>query len=266
MNAGVASVRTAAWLAGALIAGCGGGGSSGGGTAPAVGAGPVAYAHSVALGSWQAQPIGYTAAAAATPATVTSTGASALLSAGSTALVAVHVEPTLAGLLEVCVSGNGESTNVVAPINLGVIAQSAAVLLDASWSPVADSSVAWATLTARQAVLTGWENCGVKPEGAPSPSSRLSAQAGGGYAEDVYDGNPGTTYNVISQSVSAAQMDAMLSAGGYATSADPTRPLQLFWRFYADGAGHLLAIEMGLPRAGAPATLKGFVELYVPSP
>ncbi|MDE1927153.1 MAG: hypothetical protein KGI36_08210, partial [Burkholderiales bacterium] len=236
------------------------------GPAPVAGAGPLAYDHSVALGGWQAQPIGYSAGSATTPATVSTASASALLAAGSNALVAIHQEPALAGLIEVCVSGDGQSTNVVAPINLGVIAQSAAVLLDAGWSPLADPAAAWAALAARQAVLDGWENCGVKPEGAPSPSSRLTAQAGGGYAEDVYDGNPGTTYNVVSQTVTAAQMAAMLSATGYATSADPTRPLQLYWRFYADAAGHQLAIEMGLPQAGAPAALKGFIALYVPAP
>ncbi|MDE1927851.1 MAG: hypothetical protein KGI36_11780, partial [Burkholderiales bacterium] len=227
--------------------------------------GPVTFADSIALGSWVPQAIGYSAGDATTPASVATASASELLPAGSSALVAVHVDPALPGVAEICISGDGESTNVVAPINIGVVAQSAAVLLDAGWSARADPAAAWAALAARQAVLTGWENCGVKPEGAPSPSSRLTAQAGGGYAEDVYDGNPGTTYNVVSQSVTSAQMDAMLSAAGYATSADPTRPLQLYWRFFADGAGHQLAIEMGLPRAGAPSTLEGFVALYVPA-
>lgn len=248
---------------GLLVAGCGGG--SGEGAVGAAATTSTTYANSVALGSWTGQSITYTAGAASVPAEVTSSIASALLPQGAATLVAQHEESLLPGVLEVCVSGNGESTNVVAPINLGVVAQSAAVLLDAGWSPVPDSATAWAAMAQRQAVVIGWENCGVKPEGAPSASSRLTVRPDGSYTEDVYDGNPGTTYNVISQVVSATQMSAMLSAAGWATAADPTRPMQLYWRVFVDGAGRQLLIEMGVPRSTAPPSFKGFIALYVPS-
>ncbi len=243
-------------------AGGAGSSSGGGGTTPT----QTLYAKSVGLGSWASQAITYTVAGPTTPAEVTSSVSSALLPIGTTPLVAEHAEASLPGALEVCVSGDGESTNVISPINLGVISQSAAVLLDAGWSPVADPAGAWTALAQRGAVLTGWENCGVKPEGAPSPSSLLTAQADGSYAENVYDGNPGTTFNVISQVVPAMQMAAMLTNSGFATTADPLRPMQLYWRIFADGAGRQALIEMGLPRPSAPQSLKGFIALYVPSP
>ena len=248
---------------GQLVAGCGGGGGGAAG-APAT-TSTTTYANSVALGSWTAQSIAYTAGVASAPAEVTTAIASALLPQGAATLVAQHEESSLPGVLEVCVSGNGESTNVVAPINLGVVAQSAAVLLDAGWSPVPDSAAAWAAIAQRQEVLIGWENCGVKPEGAPSASSRLTVRTDGSYSEDVYDGNPGTTYNVISQTVTATQMSAMLGVTGWATTADPTRPMQIYWRVFADGASRQLLIEMGVPRSTAPPSLKGFIALYVPS-
>lgn len=247
---------------GQLVAGCGGGG---GGESSAATTSTLTYANSVALGSWTAQSIVYTAGVAPAPAEVTAGIASALLPKGAATLVGQHEESSLPSVLEVCVSGNGESTNVVAPINLGVVSQSAAVLLDAGWNPVPDSTAAWAAMAQRQAVLIGWENCGVKPEGAPSASSRLTVRPDGGYSEDVYDGNPGTTYNVISQTVSATQMSAMLGATGWATTADPTRPMQLYWRVFADGAARQLLIEMGVPRSTAQPSVKGFIALYVPS-
>jgi hypothetical protein len=252
---------------GLLASSCGGGGGGGGAATPAgePAATSTPYAHSVALGSWSPQSIAYAAGSGTTADMVTSAAASPLLPQGAAPLLARHGEASLPGALEVCVSGTGDSTNVVAPINIGVVAQSAAVLLDASWSPVPDAAAAWAELARRKAVLTGWENCGVKPEGAPSPSSRLTVQADGSYAEDVYDGNPGTTYNVVSQVFSAAQVTAMLGPQGWSTVADPARPMQLFWRIYANGQGQQLLIEMGVPRPTAPASLKGFIALYVPA-
>jgi len=272
---------TAYWLASVilLLGACGGGGSAGTSDSalakiPAGGVGGVGhagitqtpYANSLGIGSWAGQSITYTAADMAMPATVTGAASSGLLPIGTTALVSEHAEASLPGLLEVCVSGKGESTNVISPINLGVIAESAAVLLDAAWSPVASQAVAWAAIAQRRAVLSGWENCGVKPEGSPSPSSLLTAHTDGSYSEDVYDGNPGTTFNVFSQVVPAAQMAAMLTDSGYATTADPARPMQLYWRIFADSLGRQALIEIGLPRSSAPQSLKGFIALYVPSP
>lgn len=80
------------------------------------------------LGASTLQSIVYSAAAGAGQATVTTAAASPLLQLDTTPILAEHVEPSLSGLRVVCISGRGESTNVVAGINLGVIAESAAVL------------------------------------------------------------------------------------------------------------------------------------------
>ena len=251
----------AAALLASLLVACGGGGGDVAAPIPPSTSATV-YAASVVLGGWATQSVSYQPAQTPDPASVTTTAASALLARGATPLTADHTDAALPGMREVCVSGRGESTNVIGPINLGVIAQSAAVLLDSGWSASPDRSGAWAALVAHGTELSGWENCGVKPEGAPSPSSRLAPQAGGGYVEDVYDGNHGTTFNTITQSISPAQMSAMLSDAGYASVDDPQRPLRLYWRAFVDGAGRQLWIQMGVPAAGAPASVMGFIALY----
>jgi hypothetical protein len=248
-----------------LLAACGGGGGDASpGSTSTTPAGPsaVTYASSIVVGSLTAQSVDYTApatgAGASASAYVSVTAASTLLSVGRNTLVAEHLDASLPGTREVCVSGRGESTNVVAPINLGVIAQSAAVLLDTSWSPVADQTAAWASIAATGLELSGWQNCGVKPEGLPSRSSALRPQSGGGYIEDVYDGNPGTTFNVVTQNVPASQVAAMLSSTGFAAVDGLQNPVRLYWRLYANGAGRQLLIESGIPASGAA----GFVAAY----
>ncbi len=249
-----------------LLTACGGGGGSAG--APAVGPGsgvtPVVYANSLVLGGGLGvQSLSYNAAQGVMPASVTATTASALLAAGSTPLVAEHADAAYPGMREVCVSGHGETTNAVGPINLGVMAQSAALLLDSGWSPGADRAAAWSALAARGATLSGWENCGVKPEGAASRSSGLTAQVDGSYREDVYDGNPGTTFNTVTQAIPATQMSAMLSDAGYdASAANPQRPLRLYWRLYVDGSARQLWVQIGVPATGATASVVDFVSVY----
>jgi hypothetical protein len=253
------------------LAGCGGGGDSGSGAGAGAGgnpggsATPTVYADSVAIGSWGAQSMSYQAAQSPAPASVTTTLASGLLKIGSNVLAAEHVDAAFPGMRVACVSGRGESTNVIGPINLGVTAQSAAVLLDAGWAASPDSAGAWAALATRGTELSGWENCGVKPEGPPSRSSRLLPQADGGYVEDVYDGNPGTTFNTLTQAIPPAQMAAMLSNAGFASGADPQRPLRLYWRVFVDGTGRQLLIQMGVPTSAAPASAAGFIALYTAS-
>ena len=246
----------------ALLASCGGGGSSqppGQETTPVL----TVYANSVVVGFAAPQSLVYSASSGSSQATVTANSASPLLPPGITAVLAEHLEPGLAGLRVACVSGRGDSTNVIGNINLGVIAESAAVLLDSRWNP-ADAPSAWSTAVADGGAWLGWENCGVKPEGLPSPSSRLVPTAAGGYAEDVYDGNPGTTFQTIRRDVSAADVAAMVSTAGLLDRSDPQRPLQLLLRAYDDGAGHRVFIESGMPAAGAAASARGFVALYVP--
>jgi hypothetical protein len=242
-------------------AGCGGGAD----TAPPSGpvATTIAYPQSVVLGAPAPQALLYVASQGSQPASVTATAASPLLAAGPTPLLAEHLEAGLPGLRVACVSGRGDSTNVISNINLGVISESAAVLLDGGWRPV-DAAVAWSRAVASGAAWLGWENCGVKPEGPPSPSSRLVPGADGGYAEDVYDGNPGTTFNVVRRVVSSADTAALLSAAGLANLDDPLRPLQLTLRAFSDAAGQIVFIEMGTPLAGAPVSARGFIALYVP--
>ena len=254
--------RLAAALAiAATLSGCGGGG--GDGDVPVPASNEIAYPHSVVLGAAGEQALIYTPGAGTTAATVTAPSAAALLPAGTTPLVAEHVEPALPGLRIVCVSGRGDSTNVVTGINPGVIAESAAVLMDDGWQPV-DAGVAWADAVASGGAFAGWENCGVKPEGLPSPSSTLRPTPDGGYSEDVYDGNPGTTFNVVRRNVSAAEVSALLSAEGEATVEDPLRPLRLVLRAWRHDAGSVVFIESGVPTAQAPAGARGFIALYVP--
>jgi len=245
------------------LAACGGGGSAT--TDPPVTPAEIDYPNSIVVGASAPQALVYHPAVGAMPAMVSAGSASGLLAAGNTAVLAEHVEATLPGLRVVCVSGRGESTGVISAINLGVIAESAAVLLDARWGAT-DAGLAWAGAVTRGKGWLGWENCGVKPEGAPSPSSRLVPAADGGYAEDIFDGNPGTTFNTISTTATAASVAAMLSAAGRLAPDDPLRPLQLTLRAYADNSGHTVFVETGTPVPGAPAAARGFVALYVAEP
>lgn len=246
------------------LAGCGGGGgdSSSGTVAvtapvPPPTATTIDYPRSVVLGLTAVQDVVYASAVGAVPASVTVPSASTLLRVGASAVVAEHVEGTLAGLRVVCASGNGQSTNVVTGINPGVLAKSAAVLLDTGWTAT-DATAAWTAATSRGGAWVGWENCGVKPEGSPSPSSRLTPRPDGGYGEDVFDGNPGTTYNVVTRGVAATVVAAMLSDAGYASVEDPARPLRLRLRAYRDGSGNTIFVEIGDPVPGA----QGFVAPY----
>ena len=264
MSAGRTRLGWAVAVAG-LLASCGGGGSSSpAGTTPTT-PDTTTYANSIVVGATAPQSIMYAAATAASQATVTNTVASPLLPLGTTPVLAEHVDASLPGLRVVCVSGHGETTNVVPDVNLGVIAESAAVLFDTGWHSV-DAMGTWSTAVASGGAWLGWENCDVKPEGAPSPSSRLVPTAAGGYTEDVYDGNPGTTFQAIRRNVTPIEVAAMLSSGGLLTLDDPLRPLQLLLRAYADATGHVVFVQSGTPASGAPASARGFVALYVPGP
>lgn len=247
-------------IAAAGLAGCGGGD----GTAPPPASIATEYRHSVVAGLAGEQTLLYTPGSGTVAATVAASNGSALLPDGTTPLVAEHTESTLPGLRIVCVSGRGESTNVITGINPGVIAESAAVLFDDRWQAV-DTSAAWAAAVASGTALEGWENCGVKPEGLPSPSSRLTPTGNGGYTEDVYDGNPGTTFNVVRRNVGAADVAALLSAKGEATTEDPLRPLTLMLRAWRNDAGTVVLVETGVPTIQAPAGARGFIALYVPA-
>ena len=245
------------------VSACGGGGGDAGVplAPPTATTTAVDYPSSVVPGP-AAQSLRYTPGSGTALASVSAAAASPLLPAGTTPLIAEHLDARLPGLRVACISGHGDSTNVVSGINLGVIAESAAVLLDTRWKPV-DAAAAWAMAVAQGSSWSGWENCGVKPEGSPSPSSTLLPTPDGGYAEDVYDGNPGTTFNVVSQRFSSSDVAAMLGAG-LATRNDPQRPLRLTLGAYTDGAGHTIFIESGVAASGAAASVRGFIALYLP--
>lgn len=260
---------TTAWAAcclaiGVLPVACGGGGSADTTSTPPADTSTV-YARSVVLGASSPQSIVYRPSSGASQATVTTTSASALLPIGTTPVLAEHLESQLPGLRAVCISGLGETINVVAHVNPGVIAESAAVLLDSGWSAT-DAGGTWSGAAASGGAWIGWENCGVKPEGLPSPSSRLVPTPAGGYVEDIFDGNPGTTFQVIRRTVAPSDVAAMLSPAGLLALDDLERPLQITLRAYADGAGHRVLVQSGVPAAGAASSARGFIALYVPGP
>ncbi|WP_077038201.1 hypothetical protein, partial [Pelomonas sp. KK5] len=178
-------------------------------------------------------------------------------------LTAEYLPPAPAGVRVACVSGQGADVGVLRNLNPGVLTVSLAVLLDARWQ-AADADAAWAAAAARRQVWKGWENCGVKPEGAPYPSSAVMPAADGGYAEDLYAGNPSTNFTTIRLPVLAADAAAMRGPGGFATRDDPARPLILSWRAFADADGHTIWIERGEPAPGAPAGTQGFITLFLP--
>jgi hypothetical protein len=216
----------------------------------------------VVLGLSEPQSLVWRDALPGLTATLTAPAAGSLLTAGLNHVVADFRAVGIPGMRMVCVSGRGESTGTFTRINLGVLAVSAAVLFDAMWNPV-DTESAW--VAARQRTWSGWENCGVKAEGAPSPSSKLMARADGGYDEDIYDGNPGTNFNILRFGVDVATARSMRSPSGWATTEDPSRPLVLTWRAWRNDAGQVVFVLRGEPRAGAPAGTRGFIAVYVPA-
>jgi hypothetical protein len=247
----------------ALLVACGGGGSDTSTTASApVPPATTAYPNSVVLGATGVQSLEYTVAAGAVAATITAAASSPYLPAARASLIAEHRDARYPGLILACVSGRGDSTNVITGINLGVITQSVAALLDGSWRAV-NTEVAWASAASSGGTWVGWENCGAKPEGPPSPSSRLFPAADKGYAEDIYDGNPSTSFNSVRRPVTPQEVDKLISNEGLLTTEDPLRPLRLTLRAYANDKGDVVFIEVGEPIAIAPPSARGFIALYL---
>ena len=258
-------VRTALVVAAGAVSGCGGGGDAA--TSPPAGSAGVSqnkvvYAHSQVLGLPLSQSLTYVPATPpAQPAVQTLTGGS-LLNAGSVPLTAEYAPPALAGVRVACISGNGTSIGVLDAINPGVISVSAAVLLGAEWVE-SDPNSAWVAAAASSEHWDGWENCGVKPEGAPFKSSTVTPRAEGGYVEDVVVGNPGTNFTTVRLAISSSDA-AEMSQSGHLTTEDPLRLLRITWRVFADGAGHTVWVERGEPAFGAASGTRGFITLFVP--
>jgi hypothetical protein len=246
-----------------MIAGCGGGGDSGNAasvqTTPAPGqtvSASVSYPQSVVLGSLGAQPLDLRETAPPAATVVVAPAASALLTASSNPLSSLYRSATTPGALIACVSAPTSSTGLISGINLGVNIKSAAVLLDNSWTDAGS-----AALPARGAVFEGWENCGEKPEGRPSPASIRTLLAEGGLRDDIYDGNPSTNLNIITVDTSAAALAEMLSAQGHVTSAMSGAVYTIWLRVYRNASGGILLVEQGLPVSG-PAT-QGYLSMYL---
>jgi hypothetical protein len=252
-----------------LAAGCGGGGSGGSNAGPAqvppattpvqTGTMSAAYPGSVVLGSLAAQPLELREAAPPAATVLVAGVQSALLLAGSNPLASLYRNPAAPGALIACVSAPTSSTGLVGGINLGVNIKSAAVLLDNGWSDAgADALTAMAAAGVQ---FDGWENCGEKPEGRPSPASTRTLLPGGGMRDDIYDGNPSTHLNIITINTSAAQLAAMLSTQGYVATASSGVAYTVWLRVYRSGSGGILLIEQGLPLSG-PAS-QGFLSMYL---
>jgi hypothetical protein len=255
---------TAAALATALIAACGGGGGGGnsGGAPPAPSSNASVYQNSTTLGSVGAVSLSLIAATTTTNAMLVSPVAAPLLAAGNNPLVSTHLATNVTGAGTACVSAPANSIGTVTGVNAGVGIKSVAALLDNSWSVSATPSANWSALGASGAVFDGWENCGAKAEGAPSPSSTLTINADGSFSDNVFDGNPSTTVTTVNQSFTAAQAASLLSDAGYLDSAQPANPQALRLKIYHNAALQTVLVEQGIPATGATNQNPGFVAIY----
>lgn len=250
----------------ALVAGCGGGSNDA--AAPPVQTTPVTpgatlFAQTVVLGRQAPEAVGFNEAQGASrPATIVTPAASTLLAAGSNPLLAVYRNTAVAGAIVACISAPTSSTGLVEGINLGVNVKSVAALLDTTWAGVDDPATAWAALATAGTVFTGWENCGAKPEGQPSPSSLRTLAAGGAFQEQVYDGNPSTNLNIITTNYSAAQVAAMLSPAGYQGTTQNGARRRIRLQILRNAQNQSLLIEQGLPETGSTAADPGYLAVY----
>ena len=213
----------------------------------------VTYAQTVVLGSLLPHAVGFIDAQGTNSALIITTTASTLLASGQTPVVAVHRSSKAAGALAACVSAPTSSTGTIDGINLGVNIKSVATLMDATWTQASDQAAAWASIaagsTSGRAVFEGWENCGAKPEGLPSPGSLRTVNADGSFSEDVYDGNPSTNLNIITLHGSAAQAAQMLSSEGYLNATQLNAAKRVWLRIYRNTANQTILMEQGLPES-----------------
>jgi hypothetical protein len=263
---------TAAVFATALLAACGGGGGGGGdngsvgATAPASSTSPSAtvYQNSLTLGSVNAVSLSVIPATTTTNAMLVSPVVAPLLMTGNNALVSIYQPTTTSGSGIACVSAPTNSIGTVVGVNAGVNIKSVAALLNSTWSVSATPSADWATLGASAAGFDGWENCGAKAEGAPSPSSTLIVKADGSFSDNVFDGNPSTTVTTVSQSFNATQAASLLSSDGYLDTSQPASPQIIRLTLYHNAARQTVLIEQGIPVSGATNQTPGFVAIYFP--
>jgi hypothetical protein len=260
---------SAAYAAALLLAACGGGGGGSGGDSgtpdtPPMTPAMVVYQNSLTLGS--TNPVSLSIIPATTTANpiLVSPVVAPLLAAGNTALVSMHLSTTTSGSGIACVSAATNSIGTVTGVNAGVNIKSVAALLDNTWSVSGTPSADWATLGANAALFDGWENCGAKAEGAPSPSSTLIVNANGSFSDNVFDGNPSTTVTTVSQSFNAAQAASLLSSGGYLDTSQPAAAQIIRLTLYHNAAHQTVLVEQGIPVSGATNQTPGFIAIYFP--
>jgi uncharacterized protein YunC (DUF1805 family) len=247
--------------------GCGGGGGGGGGDADSASSTPatadaMAYPRSVELGNTSAVALSVVPATTTSTATLESPVAAPLTVAGNTALVSLHQQNGYAGAGIACVSASANSVGTVTNVNVGVNVKSVAALLDATWTSVTNPVSTWNSFGANGKVFDGWENCGAKAEGGPSPSSTLIVHADGSFSDNVFDGNPATTVHIVDQGFDPTQAAAMLSDAGLLDTSQPTNPQIIRLAIYRNAAGQALLVEQAIPTAGASNATPGYVAVY----
>lgn len=257
----------AACAAAALLAGCGGGGgggtsTTGGSTAPATPSNLSVYSNSLTLGSTAAVSLSLITATTTAPAQLVSPVTAPLLTSGNTTLTSTYLASNAPGAGTACVSAPTNSIGTVVGVNAGVNIKSVAALLNSSWTASVTPSTNWAALGASGAVFDGWENCGAKAEGAPSPSSTLTVNADGSFSDNVFDGNPSTTVTIVNQSFTVAQSVALLSDAGYVDASQPSNPQIIRLKVYQNAAQQTVLVEQGIPVSGATSQNPGFIAIY----
>jgi hypothetical protein len=259
---------TYGWLAIATmtLAGCGGGGSDDSTSSTPAPVSPVAtaYQNSLTLGSVAPQSLSFIAATSIANAMVTSPVATPLIVAGSTPLVSSHFQSGVAGAGIACVSAATNSIGTVTGVNAGVNIKSVAVLLDGTWTVSPTPAATWNALGSTAATFDGWENCGAKAEGSPSPSSTLIVHADGSFTDNVFNGNPSTTVSIVDQGFTASQATLMLSDAGYTDVSQASNPQIIRLKIYQNAARQTLLVEQAIPSSGATNDNPGYVAVYFP--
>ncbi|MDP9155993.1 MAG: hypothetical protein M3O74_17290 [Pseudomonadota bacterium] len=262
------SIKCAAagWLALAIVTltACGGGGSD---NAPSTAPGPVSpvatvYQNSLTLGSVAPQSLSFIAATTTANAMIVSPVAAPLLAAGNSPLVSSHFQGGVTGAGIACVSAPTNSIGTVTGVNAGVNIKSVAVLLDGTWTVSTTPAATWTALVSNAATFDGWENCGAKAEGSPSPSSTLIVAADGSFTDNVFNGNPSTTVSIVDQGFTASQAALMLSDAGYLDASQAGNPQVIHLKIYQNATRQTLIVEQGIPSSGATNSNPGYVAIY----
>jgi len=258
------------WLALATItlAGCGGGGSDDAASstpapAPVLPA-ATAYQNSLTLGSVAPQSLSFVPATSTANAMLTSPVAAPLLAAGNTPLVSSHFQSGVAGAGIACVSAPTDRIGTVTGVNAGVNIKSIAILLDQTWTASPTPAATWTALGSAAATFDGWENCGAKAEGSPSPSSTLIVHTDGSFTDNVFNGNPSTTVSIVDQGFTAPQATSMLSDAGYTDFSQASNPQLIRLKIYQNAARQTILVEQSIPSSGATNKNPGFVAIYYP--